>query len=65
MNTLSIEKRVLILSLLSEGNSMRSIVRITGASKNTIKNLLLEAGAKAQEIHDREMVNLKIGRAHV
>ena len=44
---------------------MRSIVRITGASKNTIKNLLLEAGAKAQEIHDREMVNLKVGRLQV
>jgi IS1 family transposase len=60
MNCLSLDKKTLILSLLSEGNSIRSIVRVSGASKNTIKKLLLEAGAKAKEIHDREMKNLKV-----
>lgn len=65
MNRLSVEKQVLILSLLSEGNSIRSIVRVTGASKNTIKKLLREAGEKALEIHDREMVNLKVRNLQV
>ena len=65
MNVLPIEKRSLILQALVEGNSMRSIVRLTGASKNTVKKLLLEAGTRAAEIHDREMINLTVGRVQV
>lgn len=60
MNRLPIEKQALILSLLSEGNSIRSIERISGCSKHTIAKLLLEAGEKAREIQNREMVNLKV-----
>lgn len=65
MNSLPVEKKALILSLLSEGNSIRSIVRISGASKNTIKRLLLEAGNKAYELHNRAMVNLKVKNLQV
>lgn len=64
-NHLPTDKKVLILNLLSEGNSIRSIVRVTGASKNTIKKLLLEAGERAYEIHNREIVNLKVSRIQV
>ncbi|MGA2622244.1 MAG: IS1 family transposase [Bacteroidota bacterium] len=60
MNCLPIEKKALILTLLSEGNSIRSIERISGCSKHTISRLLLEAGEKAKEIHDREMMNLRV-----
>jgi IS1 family transposase len=60
MNVLPTAKRVLILTLLSEGNSIRAISRITGASKNTIKRLLLDSGQKAYEIHNRQMVNLNV-----
>lgn len=65
MNRLPLEKQSLILSLLSEGNSIRSIVRISGASKNTIKRLLLDAGQRAYEFHDRKMLNLNVRNLQV
>lgn len=65
MNTLPIEQKTLILSLLSEGNSLRTISRITGVARNTINKLLLEAGDKAREIMNREMVNLKVNYLQV
>ena len=60
MNTLSNEKKVLILNLLAEGNSLRTISRVSGVARNTISNLLLDAGEQAKEIMNREMVNLKV-----
>lgn len=38
MNTLKKEKRLMVLSLLVEGNSIRSIERITGVHRDTILN---------------------------
>src|ERR1041385_3820417 len=60
MNRLSLEKQVLILNLLAEGNSLRTISRVSGVARNTISNLLLDAGEQAKEIMNREMVNLKV-----
>ena len=40
MNNLPIEKKTLILTLLAEGNSIRSIARIADVSRNTINKLL-------------------------
>ena len=65
MNVLPLDKQSLILSMLSEGNSIRSIERISGCSKHTIARLLLIAGEKAREIHNREMVNLKVRNLQV
>lgn len=65
MNTLPTEKRTLILSLLAEGNSLRTISRVSGVARNTISKLLLEAGEKAKEILDREMVNLQVKHLQV
>jgi len=65
MNTLSIEQKTLILSLLSEGNSLRTISRVSGVARNTISKLLLEAGEKASEIMNREMVNLSVNKLQV
>jgi len=62
MNQLPIEKKTLILTLLAEGNSLRSISRISGVARNTISSLLLTAGESARDILDREMVNLEIKR---
>ena len=56
---LPIEKKILILNSLVEGNSICSTVRMTGVHKLTILRLLCEAGERAQEILDREMVNLE------
>ncbi len=65
MNTLSNDKKILILSLLAEGNSLRTISRVSGVARNTISKLLLEAGEKDQEIMNREMVNLRVNKLQV
>ena len=59
MNKLSTEERTRIVAALVEGNSIRSVVRMTGASKNTIAKLLVELGAVCSEYMDRTLVNLK------
>ena len=42
-----------------EGCSIRSIVRMTGVSKNTIAKLLVELGAACSEYLDKALVNLR------
>lgn len=59
MNNLPTEKKTMILSLLAEGNSLRTISRVSGVARNTINKLLLEAGEKAHEILDTRLVNLQ------
>lgn len=59
MNKLSTDQQVLILSALVEGNSLRSITRITGVHRTTITNLLISAGKKAQEIMDNDFRNIQ------
>ena len=58
MNTLKKEKKAMILSLLVEGNSVRSVERITGIHRDTILRLLQRIGLRCQEILDRHMHNL-------
>ncbi|MGD1045705.1 MAG: IS1 family transposase [Bacteroidota bacterium] len=58
-NNLSLEKKTLVLNSLVEGNSIRSTVRLTGVNKKTVMRLLIEAGNKASEILDREIVNIQ------
>jgi IS1 family transposase len=55
MNKLSRERRAQILGMMVEGNSIRAIVRMTGASKNTITKLLEDAGEACLDYHDRYM----------
>ena len=62
MNQLSTEKRGQIVAALVEGNSIRSIVRMTGASKNTIAKLLVELGAACSEYLNKALVNLNSKR---
>ena len=59
MNTLPLGKKTLILSHLVEGNSVRSIERLTGVHRDTILRVLVEAGTRAQEVLDTQLVNLK------
>ncbi|MGB5139906.1 MAG: IS1 family transposase, partial [Candidatus Zixiibacteriota bacterium] len=47
------------VSALVEGNSIRSTVRMTGASKNTIVKLLAEIGSVCAEYQDKTLRNLK------
>ena len=65
MNKLTIQKRVQILSSLVEGNSIRSTVRMTGASKNTVVKLLGDIGRVCEQYHDRIMVDLRCKRIQV
>ena len=49
MNKLGLEKRAQIIGLLVEGNSMRSITRLTGCSINTVTKLLIDVGTACSE----------------
>jgi IS1 family transposase len=59
MNRLTIEKRVQVISALVEGNSLRSVVRMTGVAMNTIQKLMADLGNACMEYQDKAMRNLK------
>jgi IS1 family transposase len=62
MNKLTRAKRAQILALMVEGVSIRSITRLTGASKNTVAKLLVEAGTACREYQDATLRNLPCKR---
>src|SRR5258705_781688 len=62
MNKLSTERRAQILSMMVEGNSIRAIVRVTGASKNTIVKLLEDAGEAFSAYQDHAFHDLPCKR---
>jgi IS1 family transposase len=57
-NILSKEKQVTVISALAEGNSIRSIERMTGINRNTIMNLGVRVGKGCEKIMDKKMRNL-------
>ena len=59
MNTLSLEKKILILNSLVEGNSIRSTEHLIGVTKKAITKLLVKAGERAKEILDTQMVGIQ------
>lgn len=65
MNRLPIEKRAQILAMMVEGVSIRAIVRLTSASKNTITKLLTDAGQACADYQDRVLRNLTCKRIQV
>ena len=62
MNRLPLEKRALILNLLSEGNSLRSTARLVDVSLNTVTKLLVDAGTACREYQNRSLRNLECRR---
>src|SRR4051812_2156917 len=62
MNKLSTAKRVAVVSALVEGCSIRSTVRMTGVSKNTVAKLLVELGAACTKFQDETLRNLSCKR---
>ena len=62
MNKLPHEKRKMILNLLVEGSSMRSISRTVGVSINTVTKLLISAGEACAEFHHETVRNVKADR---
>jgi len=65
MNRLDTAKRAQIVSGIVEGCSIRSISRMTGASKNTIVKLLVELGAACSDYLDKHLVNLSCQRVQM
>lgn len=62
MNKLHPDKQAQVLSALVEGNSIRATVRMTGVAKNTITNLLVNAGATAYSYQYEHLRNLTCQR---
>jgi IS1 family transposase len=65
MNKLSPDERARILHLLCEGNSIRAVTRLTGASKNTVVKLLSDAGKACLAFHDQTVRNVNARRIQV
>ena len=65
MNRLTTTARVQIIRCLVEGNSINSTVRITGRSKHTVLNLLVEMGVACKAYHDANVRGLSCNRVQV
>ncbi|MDT5124168.1 MAG: hypothetical protein QOC96_3650, partial [Acidobacteriota bacterium] len=55
-----LDKALLCLSLLVEGNSIRSIERITGVGKRAILSLLKLAGSKCERLLDERIKGVEV-----
>lgn len=62
MNKLDTKTRAQILHMLVEGNSMRSVSRLTGVSINTVTKLLEDAGRACAKYHFRNVRGVKAKR---
>ncbi len=62
MNRLDTHGRAQIIRCLAEGNSIRSTVRITGFSKNTVTKLLLDMALVCADYQDKAFRNLACKR---
>lgn len=51
--------------MLCEGNSIRSVTRLTGCSKNTVTKLLIDAGKACSAYHDANVRNVNSKRVQV
>lgn len=65
MNKLDRKARAQILHLLCEGQSIRAITRLTGASKNTVAKLLVDAGHACAAYQDKALRNLPCKRVQM
>jgi len=62
MNQLSRAERAAIIRALVEGNSIRSVSRMTGAARNTITTLLVQLGTACSAYQHRALRNLTARR---
>lgn len=65
VNRLSTERRAQVIGCLTEGNSIRATVRLTGAAKNTVVKLLLDLGIACSEYQDTTLRGLACQRVQV
>ncbi len=59
-NFLSRDKQIQVLRLLSEGNSIRSTMRLTGIEKKTITRIVVRFGNQCRAYLDHKLVNLPL-----
>ena len=62
MNVLNAERRAQVVAALVEGNSIRSVARMSGVSRNTIMMLLVRVGAACAYYQDAVLRNLPCKR---
>ena len=65
MNTLNTDKKVVVITALVEGCSVRSTVRMTGVAKGTIFRLLAEVGAACAAYQFATIRNVPAQRVQV
>ena len=64
-NFISRERQIEILRLLSEGNSIRSVVRLTGIHKSTIMRLVVRFGNDCRRYLDFALSNLNLDHIQI
>src|ERR1017187_7190039 len=64
-NELKSETKAQIVSLLCEGNSIRSIERITGVHRDTVMRLGVRVGTACAKIQDEKMRGLNCSQIEV
>ena len=64
-NILVPDKQRTVLHLLAEGNSLRSVERLTGVQKKTATRLLVRFGNACRQFLDEEMCGLTLGHLQV
>ncbi len=57
---LQLDKAIFCLKLLTEGNSIRSTVRLSGVAKDTVTALLVCVGQKCEEFLARKLVDVSV-----
>ena len=65
MYCLSMDQKTTILRALVEGNSIRSIERMTGDHRDTILSLLVSVGEQARFVMNTVIRNVAVNRLHV
>lgn len=62
MNKLARDKRIQIIKVLVDGNSMRATARIADVSYNAVNKLLIDAGKACSDYQDKAFRNLNCKR---
>src|ERR1043165_678126 len=64
-NILDSGKKVMAVSMLCEGNSIRSVERMTGIHRDTVMRLGVRVGEACAKLHSDKMRNLACARVEV
>jgi IS1 family transposase len=64
-NFLSRDKQIQVLRLLSEGNSIRSTMRLTGIEKKTITRIVVRFGNECRQYLDFALSNLNLDHVQI